>query len=301
MTFADGRANLAPMLHRFTRRPPRSFLDGSKALDEGRLEDAERHFRETVDAGFETSAVWFDLALAQKLQHHWADSEASNLRAIELDAKNKEAIWNLGVVATALRHWDQARWCWRQLGFEPTNESGPPEADYGITPVRLNPDGDGEVVWGWRIDVCRVRLHSVPLPESGHRWDDIVLHDVVPRGERTYGGRTYSVFDELERMEPSPHQTQEVPVTCPTERDSEALAELFYESGLGAEDWSAKVQIICATCSLGSPHTHHGPDVVLSPERRFALAGPMDRVQALLQQWVDAGPGRGAGEITTYA
>ena len=120
------------MLGRIRRRPPQSVIDGSKALRDGRLEDAERHFRETIDAGHESSASWFDLALAQKLQHHWADAEASNLRAIDLDPKNKEAIWNLGVVATALRHWNQSRWCWRQLGFEPTNDSGPPTGDYGI-------------------------------------------------------------------------------------------------------------------------------------------------------------------------
>ena len=288
------------MLHRFLRPRPASLRDGSKALDEGRFGDAERQFRETLDGGFESSAVWFDLALAQKLQHHWADAEASNFRAIELDPKNKEAIWNLGVVATALRHWDQSRWCWRQLGFEPTNDSGPPTGDYGITPVRLNPDAEGEVVWGWRIDVCRIRLHSVPLPESGHRWDDVILHDVVPAGQRRFGGRTYSVFDELERMEPSAHQTHEVSVTCPTERDSEELAELCYESGLGAEDWSAKVQIICRTCSLGSPHSHDGSDVVLSADRRFAIAGPIDQVHARLHQWVDAGTGRSAGEISTY-
>ena len=109
------------------------------------------------------------------------------------------------------------------------------------------------MVWGWRIDVCRMRLHSVPLPESGHRWDDIVLHDVVPRGERTFGGRTYSVFDELERMEPSPHPTHQVQAICPTERDSEELTELFYEAGLGAEDWSAKVQMICADVQSRQP------------------------------------------------
>ena len=290
------------MLHRFTRRPPRSVRDGSKALEEGRLEDAERQFRETVDAGYETSAVWFDLALAQKLQHHWADSEASNLRAIELDTKNKEAIWNLGVVATALRHWDQARWCWRQLGFEPTNESGPPDADYGIRPVRLNPDGDGEVVWGWRIDVCRVRLHSVPLPESGHRWDDIVLHDVVPRGERTYGGRTYSVFDELERMEPSPHP------------DPRGAGHLPDRAGLGGAR-GALLRVGPGGGGLVGKGPDHLRDVQSRqpphprrPGRRALARAPVrarrpdgSGPDPPRQQWVDAGPGRGVGEITSYA
>jgi hypothetical protein len=43
--------------------------------------------------------------------------------------------------------------------------------------VRLNPQSSGEVVCGERLDPARLLILSVPLPESRHRFYDIVLND----------------------------------------------------------------------------------------------------------------------------
>ena len=267
---------------------------GSAALRAGRFDEAAEMFAEAIRTAPESSAMWFNLGLAHKFRRDWPASLEANLKSAELDPSNEEARWNLGVAATAVGDRERAAWAWDSLGFEHGEKPGPPHTNYALAPVRLNPapDGGGEVVWGWRIDPCQIRIHNIPFAESGHRWDDVVLHDVVPRGERQFQGRTYPVFDELVRMEPSPHETHRAEVVCPTEEDSEELATLFYENGLGAEDWSAKVVWICASCSVGSPHAHDESSREITPLRSFGLAGPTERIVELLATWASAGEGR---------
>jgi hypothetical protein len=110
--------------------------------------------------------------------------------------------------------------------------------DLGPAPVRLDPDGRAEVVWGRRIDPARVVVMNVPTPGSGHRWGDVVLHDGAPNGGRRARGRVYGVFDELERWQPSAVPTLEVQVTLTDETDAQALADLFDQAGYAAQDWT---------------------------------------------------------------
>ena len=163
------------------------------ALDDRRLDEAVEGLQEATRNYPDRWQVWFDLGLAHKLRRDWVESVAASRRAAEL-GQAKESYFNLGVAATAIRDWDTARYAWRGLGIDVG--TGPePRGDFGLCPVRLNPDTDGEVVWGRRIDPCRIRIESVPLPESGHRWHDVVLHDVVPAGRRTLDGHSLPVFE----------------------------------------------------------------------------------------------------------
>src|SRR5205823_1146695 len=67
--------------------------------------------------------------------------------------------------------------------------------DFGLACVRLDPDGDAEVVWVRRICPTRGRVLSVPFTDR--RFGEIVVHDGAPNGERRAGGDAYPVFDEL--------------------------------------------------------------------------------------------------------
>ena len=267
------------------------------ALDEDRLDDAVEGFRRAIELGADDSVTWFNLGLSEKLRRNWAASANCNRRAAELDAVNAEAHWNLGVAATALRDWETARWAWQRLGFDVGN-AGPPAVDWGTTPVRLNAtqDGGGEVVWGRRIDPCRARIESVPLPDSGHRFGDVVLHDVVPRGDRRVGDRPFPVFDELIRMDPSDLATHEVTVTAPADDDVESLITAVHDAGLGAEDWSS-ISFICASCSLAAAHRHEpeAEEATWEPVRLLGLAGPSAEIERLRAAWVQGRPGREGG------
>jgi hypothetical protein len=271
------------------------FEEARRALDAGDLDRAVSLFEAVIARRPQSGPAWFNLGLAHKGRRDWPASARCYRRAAELDDRNEEAFWNLGIAATAQADWSTARWAWRGLGIDPGPGNGPPELDLGPSPIRLNPDGNGEVTWGRRVDPCRAILVNVPLPESGHRWGDIVLHDVVPSGERQAWGRSWSVFDELIRMEPGPLPTLESQVTAPTEQDSRALQAAAAEAGHVAEDWTATLRFLCRRCSLSSPHEHAERGGVMPtwlPTRRFGFAGPTDALVAILAAWSRASPGR---------
>jgi hypothetical protein len=150
--------------------------------------------------------------------------------------------------------------------------------DRGAVPVRHNPEGTGEVVWGRRIDPARAVILNVPLPESGFRFGDIVLHDGEPVGERTSSGRTYPVFNVLQRWETSALPTCQVNVVAPGPSDADDLETLFTDEQLGAEDWTGRIRHLCKQCSEGSPHEHTGSsDGPWQTDRQFGIGAEPTR------------------------
>ena len=235
------------------------------------------------------AAIWFDLGLAHKILHEWEDCARANGRALEIrNRRGDPAWWNLGIAATGMRDWATARRAWRGYGIDRIREGdGPIEDDFGQTPVRLP---HGEVVWGKRIDPARVKIENIPFPESGYRWGDVVLHDGAPNGERLVHGRTYSVFDVLERWSPSEVPTFVLHTEGASDRDRLELIAIFEQNHFAAEDWTSNVRSLCRACSTGQPgHTHpaasEGEDY-----HSFGIACPMGLAAALLEQWSATSP-----------
>jgi hypothetical protein len=280
-----------------------TFSAGQRALKRGDLDEAVKVFEGYVAQDEAHPSAWFNLGLAYKLKRDWPNSVRCNRRAAELNPSSKEAHWNLGVAATAMRDWATARAAWRGIGLDPPQGDGPPEfSGLGITPIRLEPSG--ETVWGDRVDPCRARIESVPLPESGHHWGDIVLHDVVPNGEREVGGKTWSVFDELIRMDPSNAPTFESQVTVPTEDDGAALDALFADLDVGAEDWTDSIYVICAQCSVRNVHHHASTDdttPIREVSRRYGFGGDPAVIRGGLERWAAAGESRSFEPLTEIA
>ena len=149
------------------------------------------------------------------------------------------------------------------------DETGVIDVDCGIAPVRLNPDqpslphqdpptsGTAEVVWCWRRSPAHAVISSVPLPESGHRFGDVILHDGEPKGSRMMGEQEVSVFDELERLDESGIPTWQAQVSGADSGDLQALSDLFGPRGLGVDDWSG-IRLMCSDCSHG--HAQDGHD-----------------------------------------
>jgi tetratricopeptide (TPR) repeat protein len=272
----------------FDRRSARA----RKALDQGHLDEAERLLLELTSEGSTAPQDWWNLGLVYKFQKRWEEALCAFRRNVELNAQ-PEGFWNSGVAATALRDWQTARWAWRGLGLDVGARDGPPEADFGPGPLRLNPDGSAEVVWGRRIDPCRMRIESVPLPESGHRWGDVVLHDVVPHGSRMLGDRKLSVFDELDRMDPSPHPTHRAELRWANPDDEHELAELLASRDLGGENWTSSIAMLCVTCSVSEAHVHEGkePDEI-QLTGTWGFGGPVEVVSDALATWAGANDAR---------
>lgn len=196
--------------------------------------------------------------MALKHGQRWAECLRASDRTIALDPEHGPgAQWNAGIAATALGEWSRARAAWTASGVKVPAGDGPLLMQLGVAAARLSPEDAPEVVFGQRLDPCRMRLISVPLPESKHRFGDIVLHDGEARGRRRIDGEEVPVFDELLLLEPSSYGTWTVEATCPGRHERDALLELFEDVDGSIEDWTETVQIICGRCSRGEPHEHH--------------------------------------------
>jgi hypothetical protein len=307
-----------PLFRRATPDPGRQLRDrleaAYRAFDAGRWDEAAAELAGAVEAARvvgaarEELAVWvFDLALTHKFRHDWRAAVSSGLQAAELApaGQGEPAWWNLGIAATAVHDWATARRAWTKYGVDIPSGEGPIEGDFGRTPVRIDTPDGGEVVWCRRIDPARAVIESVPIPGSGRRWGETVLHDGVPHGERVVGGRTYSVFDELEVWAASEVPVQAVELRVAGDADVEALSELAEASGLAAESWET-VQMLCAACSEGrvdSDASHeHAPSESAPGRCQVGIAATEADADRLLRRWIEAAPARrGAGSLETVA
>ena len=267
--------------------------EGMALSDAGDDDGALQKYQQALALDEARPTTHYNIGLIHKYRNAWAESLRHNQRAVELDPQDEAANWNLAIAATALRDWKTARATWNRLGLPIEPGDTPIEGSFGITPVRLNPDEDGEVVWGDRIDPVRVRIHGIPFPGSGFRFGDVVLHDGAAVGYRQHREREYPVFNVLELFAASPYLTCEAELHCAEPDDIEALKAICADLGLEVEDWTSSVRMICRQCSEGRPHDHHDhqPEEAWSDLHRVGFAATDEQlVHQALERW--AGPAR---------
>ena len=210
---------------------------GTRYLDEmGDLDRAATAFERAIRHADNWSAPWYNLGLVRKRRRQWPESLACNLQAAELNPSDEAAWWNAGIAATALGEWETARHAWSSVGITLPPGAGEVRLPLGLTPIRLNPHGNSEVVWCQRIDPARAIIQNVPLPTSGYRHGDLLLHDGAPTGMRRWRDQEIPVFDALQRLRVSSYATYAVRVRAASEAAIIALAELAEDRGLGIED-----------------------------------------------------------------
>jgi hypothetical protein len=254
------------------------------------------HYLEAVRLAPSWCDPWFNLGIAYKHTCDFAGSLRACERALSIDprAAGEGAVWNLGIAATALGDWAKARRAWRDFGLNLPAGEGPIEIRGVPTPIRINPRGDvTEVVWSLRIDPARARIRSLPLPASGHRYDDLVLHDGAPNGYRRFQGQDVPVFDVLTILTPSAYETWRVAVVAPSAADLEDLVARLRAVDVPAEDWTS-VRALCDRCDKGIPHAHPGDDQapVWIEERSLGMALHGTTPGATLAQWAAASADR---------
>lgn len=238
-------------------RANRMHRQAQTLSDEGNDDAALVLYQKCLAIDPARSTSLYNIGLIYKYRGDWAKSLEFNLRAYELSPSDEASRWNLAIAATALRRWSLARRAWSDNGFEVADGNEPLVMDLGRTPVRLNPNQDGEVVWGRRIDPVRVMIESVPFPESGFRCNDIVLHDGAAVGLRVIRGREYPVFNVLELFEASKISTFVASIRASAPEQVEWLAQLADATGVVMEDWTGSVKTVCSLCSEGTPHEFH--------------------------------------------
>jgi hypothetical protein len=254
--------------------------------------------------------VWFQAGLLSKARGEWTESLERNARALELftpeDGEEfggvNPAAWNLGIAATALGDWATARRAWEAYGIQGLGHGYEPiDVDFGFVPVRLNPDlpslphqrlasfGSTEVVWCWRRSPAHAVVANVPLPESGHRFRDVLLHDGEPKGFRRLGRHDVAVFDQLMRLEDSGVPTWQALATGATPDDIQDLSDLLERRELGLDDWSG-MRLMCSQCSHGTPDEGHHHAPAPSDVTRLGLAGHERELSESIDEWMGSRP-----------
>lgn len=255
---------------------------GREFAAKDRHAEAEHAYREAAAADPTWSVPWYNLGLMQKYRGIWDVSMECNLRATALNPSDEAAWWNLGIAATALGRWEEARRAWRACGISVPEGDGPIEMKLGHGPIRL---AGGEVVWCTRIDPARAVLLNIPLPDSGHRWRDLVLHDGAANGHRKLRGVDVPVFDELDCLQRSIFTTFVVEVNAELAA-IDSLSEIADEMGGAAEDWSTNTMVLCKECSEGTPSHLHDVDHANAAHPHVGLAARDEpHAREILSAW----------------
>jgi hypothetical protein len=140
---------------------------------------------------------------------------------------------------------------------------------------------------------------NVPLPESGHRFHDIILNDGASNGTRVdEHGREVPVFDELSIWEVSEYSTFRANLQIPDEPAEESLINVCRTQQLGVEDWTT-IRFVCAKCSRGNPGPHECDAKPLEDgSRRFGFgARKREDLSRVLQEWASGNAGADFGTL----
>jgi tetratricopeptide (TPR) repeat protein len=273
------------------------FSKAQRLNDQGRdlaakgwFAEAEEAYRAAADAKPEWSVPWYNLGLMHKYRRNWEASLDCNQRAAELSPSDGDSWWNIGIAATALGRWDVARLAWQKCKISVPPGNGPIEMDLGHVPIRLTENSVGEVVWSHRIDPARAVLISIPVPDSGHRWGDLVLHDGVANGYRMLRGQKVPVFDELVCLRRSGFVTLIVELQAVPDA-IETLSSIADDLGGAAEDWSTSTRMLCKECSEGTPGHLHDADHTAPAHPHCGLAArDKAHAQEILNMWLVRAP-----------
>ncbi len=228
-----------------------------KALEfehQNKEDEAIQVYEEIIKDCNDWAIPFYNLGLIYKYRGDWAKSFTFNKEATKINNDYKEAWWNLGIAATALKEWSEAKKAWEGFGLNVQLEDGEVKMDIGFTPIRID---SNEVVWAERICPARARIDNVPTLDSSKNYGDIILNDGAPNGYRLINGHKYSVFDELEVFSKSDYKKIAISVEIKNEYALKKLEEKCTNNDIGFENWTESVRIICKQCSEGIPHEEH--------------------------------------------
>ena len=235
--------------------------DACAAYDTGDLAEARIRYEALLAAAPEDPVHHYKLGLVCKYLRDWPASLHHNLRALALqpvDEDDSEAArWNAAIAATALGDWAEMRRQWAACGIDIPGDDGPTDTHFGVASLRLEAWAQAETVFARRIDPVRAQIINVPLPNSGYRYGDIVLHDGASTGQRRFHQSMVPVLNALQRVETSAYPTFAVFVNCPQRTDLDALIEARVPGIAFVEDWTDSIVHDCLRCSHGVPHRHH--------------------------------------------
>jgi len=145
--------------------------------EKGETEKAISLYEKIILQNPRWATPYYNLGLIYKYRCDWPQSFKCNKLAAELDAENKAAWWNLAIAATALQDWRTARHAWKAFGL-----------NVEISDDELN----------------------MNIGNSNHGYNDIVLNDGAPIGQRLSGSRVRYLCKQCSEGKPHEHHDHDV-------------------------------------------------------------------------------------------
>ena len=218
------------------------ILRGTGAHAAGDLSTASQSFRLAARLAPSWETPHFYLGLIARQTGDWEVSFQSNQKAVALAGwPSDQALWNLGIAATAVHNWAEARRAWRSYGFDIPEGQGELTMEMDPVCLRLNPLANSVLVWGQRIDPARSIITSVPIPGCNHHYHDVILHEGESSGVlEAEDGRAIGVFNALKIWKRSEYATFRSTLHIAHEDARRSLGQLSLKHGICIEEWAEK-------------------------------------------------------------
>ncbi len=175
---------------------------------------------------------YWQLSHIYKGRREWKPTLYYTKKALALDTTQPDGWWDLGMAAMALKKWRIARNVWNKFGIN--LKTYMPKT----VCLRLQYQGRYEIIWGQALGPVRAEIRSIPHPDSGYAFRDIVLYDKEVSGYNIVANKRVPIHDEYGLFKRNYFHTYSCLIDTNTEEDVQLLEQLCKDAGLGFEVWS---------------------------------------------------------------
>ncbi len=219
-----------------------------------------------------------------KYRQEWKAALHYNKKSVALDASDRNAWWNIGIAATALKKTRLARSIWAKFGLSEAEKLP------NLKSVRIAFGKQFDIIWVRPLDPARGVISSIPSPATGRCWRDTILLDGVVAGYNVVNGKKYPVFEALGLYKRSRYHTFSCKVYLENADDLKNLERLCLESGLGFENWSNAAWMFSNQHQKNALPEYYGTDSQKMPdsmrEAHVAIAArKQQEVEEVLRAW----------------
>jgi len=199
----------------------------------GDVYHATKLYRAVIKLTPEHSFPYQQLSKIYRQRREWKPTLYYSQEAIKRNTY-EQIIWNnLATAATALEKWELAKTALQKIAVSiPVHSSKP-------IPIRIRTRSRRlEIVWTLPLQQLCAKIISIPSPESGRRYGEVILYDWNNNEKHIVGNKTHRVFLEIERFKKSFYRTFSVLLHTDHSSAIQKLEELCYNQQLGFENWS---------------------------------------------------------------
>lgn len=191
---------------------------------------AVKLFKKVIRLAPEWAPPYVRLGRFYKNRWEWKPALHYNKKAVALNPTDRECWWNMGIAATALNRPRIARSVWKKFGLH--------DRKWPLSCLRISYQKQFEILLIQIDSPASATILSVPHPKSDYQYKDRVLIDKDVAGYTVSYGQKVPVYDELGLLKRSTYFTYSCILPDASSTDTDKLALLCQDYGLGFEVWS---------------------------------------------------------------